>query len=299
MNKAFRQTSSITEVQARRRLRIGVFVILAFVGFLEAAGVISAAPAYPVKKGPTGRYLVDQNGVPFLIAGESPQSMIGNLSEEDAELFFANRRTHGFNTVYIDLLCNQGTGCRPDGSTFDGILPFTVPNDFSTPNEAYFARADRILRLAAQYGFLVMLNPAETIGWLGIMQSNGVDKSRAYGQFLGRRYANFDNIVWLHGNDYNFEQLPTAEMDAVTTAVALGIKDFDNLFDRSGNLLLTMFVLNADFRDLKVFSVNQTGSRQIGIGGTETSGLVRGPAYQVFDSAGNLSLSRFVLNPDF
>jgi Protein of unknown function (DUF4038)/Putative collagen-binding domain of a collagenase len=228
MNKAFRQTSSITEVQARRRLRIGVFVILAFVGFLEAAGVISAAPAYPVKKGPTGRYLVDQNGVPFLIAGESPQSMIGNLSEEDAELFFANRRTHGFNTVYIDLLCNQGTGCRPDGSTFDGILPFTVPNDFSTPNEAYFARADRILRLAAQYGFLVMLNPAETIGWLGVMQSNGVDKCRAYGQFLGRRYANFDNIVWLHGNDYNFERLPTAEMDAVTTAVALGIKDFDN-----------------------------------------------------------------------
>jgi Protein of unknown function (DUF4038)/Putative collagen-binding domain of a collagenase len=194
----------------------------------DSSGTAIAAPAYPVKKGPTGRYLVDQNNVPFLIAGESPQAMIGNLSEADAELFFQNRKGHGFNTVWINLLCNEGTGCRPDGSTFDGILPFTVPNDFSTPNEAYFARADRILRLAAQYGFLVMLNPAEAIGWLSVMQSNGVDKSRAYGQFLGRRYANFDNIVWLHGNDYNFEQLPTAEMDAVTTAVALGIKDFDN-----------------------------------------------------------------------
>jgi hypothetical protein len=50
---------------------------------------------------------------------------------------------------------------------------------------------------------------------------------------------------------------------------------------------------------ISVFSMNQGGSQQIGIGGTETSGLVRGPAYQVFDSSGNLSLTRFVLNPDF
>jgi hypothetical protein len=50
---------------------------------------------------------------------------------------------------------------------------------------------------------------------------------------------------------------------------------------------------------LPVFSMNQGGSQQIGIKGTETSGLVRGPAYQVFDSSGNLSLTRFVLNPDF
>ena len=89
--------------------------------------------AYPVKKGSTGRYLVDQNGIPFLIAGESPQAMIGNLSEADAELFFANRRSHGFNTVWINLLCATYTGCRADGSTFDGIRPFTVTNDFSLP----------------------------------------------------------------------------------------------------------------------------------------------------------------------
>jgi hypothetical protein len=141
---------------------------------------LSAAPAYPVKKGPTGRYLVDQNGVPFLIAGESPQAMIGNLSDADAELFFASRRSRGLNTVLVDLLCASYTGCNSDGTTFDGIAPFTVPNDFSTPNEAYFARADRILQLAAQYGFLVLLDPAETGSWLSVMQSNGVTKCRNF-----------------------------------------------------------------------------------------------------------------------
>jgi Protein of unknown function (DUF4038)/Putative collagen-binding domain of a collagenase len=199
---------------------------------IDSSGTAIAAPAYPVKKGPTSRYLVDQNGVPFLIAGESPQGMIGNLSEADAELFFANRQSHGFNAVWINLLCVTYTGCRADGKTFDGIAPFTAtlsgfsePNyNFSAPNEAYFARADRILRLAAKYGFLVILDPAETGGWLGAMRRNGVDKCRAYGQFLGKRYASFDNILWMHGNDYG-DHGP--DNDAYTTAVALGIRDFD------------------------------------------------------------------------
>src|SRR5258705_13608315 len=75
--------------------------------------------AFPLKVGPTGRYLVDQKGAPFLIAGESPQAMMVNVSEEDAELFFANRRSHGFNTAWINLLCATYTRGRADGSTTD------------------------------------------------------------------------------------------------------------------------------------------------------------------------------------
>jgi uncharacterized repeat protein (TIGR01451 family) len=178
----------------------------------------------PIKVGPTGRYLVDQKGAPFLISGESPQALIGDLTESDAALFFANRRAHGFNTVWINLLCNAYTGCQADGSTWDGISPFTTPGDFSTPNEAYFAHADRILRLAADYGFVVLLDPAETGGWLSTMVSNGVAKDRAYGQYLGTRYKDFPNIIWMHGNDYQ-DWGPTN--DPYVTAVAQGIRDVD------------------------------------------------------------------------
>jgi hypothetical protein len=34
------------------------------------------AAAFPLKAAAGGRYLVDQNGVPFLIAGESPQALM-------------------------------------------------------------------------------------------------------------------------------------------------------------------------------------------------------------------------------
>jgi hypothetical protein len=178
----------------------------------------------PISVGPTGRYLVDQNGKPFLITGDSPQALIGNLSAADAETFFADRQALGFNAVWINLLCTTYTGCSADGSTWDGIAPFTTPGDLSTPNEQYFARADEMIRLAGKYGLVVVLDPAETGGWLDTLIANGVDKDRAYGRYLGERYKDFPNIIWMSGNDYQ-SWGPTN--DPYVTAVAQGIQDAD------------------------------------------------------------------------
>jgi hypothetical protein len=183
------------------------------------------AQTYPLKKSANGRYLVDQKNAPFLIAGDSPQALMVNVSEADAELFFANRRSHGFNAAWVNLLCRPGTGGRPDGSTYDGIRPFTTSDDLATPNEAYFARCDRMIRLAAKYGILVLLDACETIDHLKVMEKNGVAKCRAFGRYLGNRYKGFDNILWMSGND--FQTWGEADKDAVVTAVALGIKDAD------------------------------------------------------------------------
>jgi hypothetical protein len=140
---------------------------------LPSADGGASATAYPVKVGPTGRYLVDQNGRPFLVAGDAPQSLVVNLSEADADFYLADRQAHGFNAVWVNLLCNTYTGGRSDGTTYDGIGPFSTPGDLSTPNEAYFARADDMIRLAAKYGLMVLLDPAETGGWLSVLDSNG------------------------------------------------------------------------------------------------------------------------------
>jgi hypothetical protein len=198
---------------------------------LAVASQATAAPVYPLKKSANGRYLVDQNNVPYLITGDSPQALIVNLSEAQADTFFADRSSNGFNTVWINLLCNTYTGGRADGSTFDGILPFTNTfaqtgnYDLSSPNEAYFAHVDRVLNLAAQHGLQVVLDPIETGGWLSTLGDNGTNGCRAYGRYLGNRYKNFDNILWLNGNDYT--QWPISTIDAVVQQVALGIQDND------------------------------------------------------------------------
>ena len=48
---------------------------------------------------------------------------------------------------------------------------------------------------------------------------------QAYGKFLGQRYANFDNIIWMFGNDYLASSAGNADM----AAVIQGIKQFDNI----------------------------------------------------------------------
>jgi hypothetical protein len=181
--------------------------------------------AYPLKVGPTGRYLVGRDGRPFLIVGDSPQALIANLSVKQADRFFANRQAAGFNSVWINLLCNDYTGGRPDGKTYDGIAPFTTAGNLSTPNAAYFARVDAMIRLAGEHNLAVFLDPIETGGWLKVLRSSGTANAYAYGRYLGRRYRNFANVVWLSGNDFQSWRQP--QDDALVLAVATGIRSVD------------------------------------------------------------------------
>jgi Protein of unknown function (DUF4038)/Putative collagen-binding domain of a collagenase len=211
-------------------LSIGAVVLLsALVGGRAAPATAhttaSPAVAYPLKLGPTRRYLVDQRGRPFLIVGDSPQSMIVNLSLADARTYIADRKAHGFNALWVNLLCDKYTGGRADGSTYDGIQPFVKPNDLTTPNSRYFARVDAMVRLAGQYGVVVFLDPIETGGWLETLEENGAAQAYAYGRYLGKRYAKFPNIVWMSGND--FQDWADPKADGVVLAVAKGIRSAD------------------------------------------------------------------------
>ena len=182
-------------------------------------------PAYPLKVGRTRRYLVDRYGHPFLIVGDAPQSLIVDLSEIQADRFFANRQDAGFNSMWINLLCDEYTGGRSDGTTYDGIAPFATPGDLSAPNPSYFARADEMIRLAAKHRLVVFLDPIETGGWLKVLRRNGTAKAYEYGRYLGRRYRQYPNIVWLNGNDFQTWRQPGD--DALVLAVAKGIRSAD------------------------------------------------------------------------
>jgi hypothetical protein len=198
------------------------------------AGVEPAKPAglhvpraatWPLRVSRNRRYLIDGRQRPFLIVGDSPQALIGNLSQAQADSFFADRERAGFDAMWINLLCDQYTGCRSDGTTYDGIAPFTQPGNLATPNPSYFARAAAMIGLAAKHHLAVFLDPIETGGWLEVLRSNGTAKAYAYGRYLGRRFRRWQNIVWLNGND--FQTWSTRSDDALVLAVARGIRSTD------------------------------------------------------------------------
>jgi len=193
----------------------------------------SSAPAFPLKVSANHRYLVDQKNQPFLIVGDTPQGLMGRLSEQDAEIYFADREANGFNAAgWIDVTC-AGPDYRDNlnATTPDGLRPFLgfVPGgtdfqhyDLGKPNEAYFARLDHIVEIAARHHQAVFLDPMETIGWLPTLRNNGPSAAYAYGQYLGKRYQRFANVLWLNGNDFNTWKNSTD--DALVQAVAKGIR---------------------------------------------------------------------------
>ena len=200
-----------------------------------AAVTAAAAPIRFVKRSPSRRYLIGLDNLPFLIAGDSPQSLMVNLSTNDADMYFADRQSHAFNAAWINVICTTYTGGNADGSTYDGILPFTgyLPGgandlahyDLTKPNETYFARCDQMINLANKYGIVVFLDPIETGGWTTTVLNNGAKNCRAYGQYLGKRYKNFPNIVWMSGNDDSY--WPNRTQDIAVASVAQGIKSRD------------------------------------------------------------------------
>jgi Protein of unknown function (DUF4038)/Putative collagen-binding domain of a collagenase/Putative Ig domain len=167
----------------------------------------AAAVALPLKASANGRYLVDQNDSPFLLLGDSPQSLLVNLDTSDMDSYMSDRQSHGFNAILVMVLCDSYTAGLASGDTFDGTAPFTTGSspadyDLSTPNPAYFSRLDSLISTAAIDNLVVLLDPIETGGWLGTLENNGATKAFNYGAFLGNRYKNSPNIIWESGNDF-------------------------------------------------------------------------------------------------
>jgi plasmid stabilization system protein ParE len=198
----------------RQLLSLGLLVCPAF-----------AAGPYPIQVGPDRRHVVDQSGKPFLIQGEAPWSLISGLTREEAELYLENRSQKGFNSIIVNLIEHKFRG--PVNRYGQG--PFTTPGDFSTPNDKYFEHADWVIRKAAEKGIQVFLAPiylgyiGTDEGWIEETLANGPEKSRIWGRYVGQRYRDFDNIVWLIGGDRNPEKARQS-----VDAIVAGIKEFDH-----------------------------------------------------------------------
>jgi len=201
-------------------------------GSPQAVTLAGNALLLPLKASANQRYLVDQNGTPFLIMGDAPQSMVGNLNTADMNTYLADRERLGFNALWVNLLCASYTACNSDGTTYDGVAPFTSGSspsnyDLSKPNSTYFARVDSMLNLAATYNQVVFLDPIETGGWLVTLENNGGTKAYNYGVYIGDRYKNFANIVWLHGNDFQSWSSSSTDNNLVKQVMA-GIASVDS-----------------------------------------------------------------------
>ncbi|MGH6860491.1 MAG: DUF4038 domain-containing protein [Phyllobacterium sp.] len=162
---------------------------------------------FPLSVAKGHRYLEDASGRPFLMTGDAAWSLIGDLSREEADTYLADRQQRGFNTILVSLIEHRFSRNAP--RNFYKHAPFREGGAFSNPNDAYFDDADWILRRAAERGFLVLLVPSYLgvnggpEGWFHEVEAAGAGAMRSYGRYLGKRYRDFSNIVWVQGGDYD------------------------------------------------------------------------------------------------
>jgi hypothetical protein len=206
-----------------------ILVGLIFMGLSQPA---RCEASFPLKLSGNHRYLVDQKKVPFLIKEISCWGLIQALSEADAAEFMDSVKAKGFNTLMVSAISadSRFAGNPPN---WEGNCPFLVKWDFSTPNEAYFAHVNRILKMAEKKGLLVLLVPCylgyygdPNQGWFNKLfdSKNSLLKSRMYGKFLGSRYKDSKNIVWMAGGDNS----ASGEVQGHMLNIIQGIKEGEN-----------------------------------------------------------------------
>jgi hypothetical protein len=180
-----------------------MYLLLLVISLFLIYSALDAAPAFPLKISSNGRYLMDQNNVPFFLNGDTPWELFTMTTREDAEYYLEDRRQKGINGGLCELFDHAFTSNPPNNLYGEG--PFSTPGDFSTPNEAYFAHVDWVVNKAAEKGFVLLITPCYTgggsQGWGSEMGSNGVTKCRNLGRYIGNRYKNAHNIIWVGGGD--------------------------------------------------------------------------------------------------
>lgn len=213
---------------APKRLALAVCLLVAgaFPGqACETASVNDGGASFPLSVRSGKRYLEDASGRPFFMQGDTAWSLVVQLTREDAERYLRDRKARGFNTILVNLIEHRFATGAPANAY--GERPFLRDGDYDTPNEAYFEHADWVLEKACELGFLVLLTPSYVgngggpEGWYQQMEDAGAESMRDYGRFLGRRYGDYNNLVWVQGGDYN-----PPDKDLIRALVE-GIKESD------------------------------------------------------------------------
>lgn len=177
-------------------------------------------PAYPtLKVSKNHRYLVHQDGTPFFWLGGTSWGMAEYLTREEIQLYLDDRHAKGFNVVQlcafwgkrvenpVNFFLNPPNAYGQRAFDEDVKVPAVVNGGTPDAPNDYWDHLEFILREAKSRSMVVALLPV----W-GRRYVNAIHKSfghaafteeamKSYGKFLGERYSDFENIIWVMGGD--------------------------------------------------------------------------------------------------
>jgi len=147
------------------------------------------------------RYLL-RNGQPFFWLGDTAWELFHRLNRAQASQYLQHRAAQGFTVIQAVILAEFDGLHTPNAN---GDLPL-LQDDPTQPNEAYFKHVDYIIDKADSLNLVIGLLPTWgdkvwKASWGKGPEIFTPQNAKVYGRWLGQRYRNRKNIVWILGGD--------------------------------------------------------------------------------------------------
>lgn len=181
-----------------------------------------------------GRYLVKSDGTPFFWMGDTAWMMIQRLNRDEVLTYLTNAADAGFNVIQVVGLAQLNGLTTPNAHGDFPLLnmkPETPAltsghNPLNKTEYDYWDHVDYVLDTAASLGIYIAFLPA----WGQYLWSNSgqpadiifnADNATIYGKWLGTRYKDQHNILWVLGGD----RIPdSADKEKIVRNMASGIQ---------------------------------------------------------------------------
>jgi hypothetical protein len=215
-----------------------------------------------------GHYLQFADGTPFFWLGDTGWELFHRLTIEEITTYLDNRAAKGFNVIQAVALAEFDGLRKPNRY---GELPLNNL-DPTQPNNKYFSIIDSTIRLAKTRNMFIGLLPT----WgdkVAKMWGEGpvvFDSINAYtyGYWIGNRYKNEQNVIWILGGDRPAKQ-DTTDWRPVWRRMAKGIIDatdhhcFITYHPSGGNYSTSQFIHSESWLNMNMFQSGHGGGHDV------------------------------------
>ena len=177
-----------------------------------------------------GRYLACSDGSPFFYLGDTAWELFHRLSREEIAYYMAERARQGFNAVQAVALSEFEGVTEPN---VYGRLPLLFTADLPDPCRPdeeegynYWQHVDFAVREAEKHNLFITMLPTWGDKFNQLWGKGPVifnrENAYTYGKWIGKRYRDNWNIIWMLGGDRPLEKEHRAVIDAMAEGIKAG-----------------------------------------------------------------------------
>ena len=221
---------------------------------LQAAKVYKPWENGNLKVSDDRHYLIHENGRPFFWLGNTAWLLPERLTRDEVDFYLSREREEGYNVEQIQVLNAIPTfniyGRQANDEQFS-FAQFTSKNVYG-----YWDHLDYIVDKAEANGIYIAMDCI----WGSQISRMNVQQAAAYGRFLGNRYKDKPNIIWMIGGDV-LGSKGTESWDALARAIKEVDKNHLMTFNPRGRTTSAQWFNDREWLDFNMF---QSGHRRYG-----------------------------------